>query len=57
MEHTMEVERSQFSVLALVALAAFLLGMALGQLGAVRDLGRSRVSWPAPVPHPRALPP
>ena len=42
----------------LVALASFLLGMALGQLGAVRGPGRSRADWPQPVtPHPRSLNP
>jgi hypothetical protein len=43
---------------ALVALAAFIMGMALGQLGAVRDMGRSRIAWPeATPPHPRSLQP
>jgi hypothetical protein len=43
---------------AIVALAAFLIGMALGQLGAVREAGPSRIPWPAPtVAHPRSLQP
>lgn len=43
---------------ALVALVAFIIGMALGQLGAVRDAGRSRVAWPdSNVPRPRSLQP
>jgi hypothetical protein len=41
----------------LVALAAFLVGMALGQLGAVRGPGSSRVEWPSTPPHPRSLKP
>jgi hypothetical protein len=43
---------------ALVALAAFILGMALGQLGAVRGTAPSRIAWPdATPPHPRSLQP
>jgi hypothetical protein len=43
---------------AVVALVAFLIGMALGQLGAVRGSLGSRISWPAPaVAHPRTLQP
>jgi hypothetical protein len=43
---------------AIVAIAAFLVGMALGQLGAVRGAGSSRVAWPSPaVAHPRTLQP
>jgi len=43
---------------AIVALAGLLVGMALGQLGACRDDGTSRVDWPAPkVPQPRSLGP
>jgi hypothetical protein len=57
MEAVMEVEHSRPSVLAFVALAIFLAGMALGQLEANRESGRSRVDWPAPVPHPRSLQP
>jgi len=42
----------------LVALAAFLVGLALGQLGAVRAPGPSRAAWPSPTPaHPRSLNP
>lgn len=42
----------------IVALTAFIIGMALGQLGAVRNPGHSRVSWPdTTVPHPRSLQP
>jgi hypothetical protein len=42
----------------LVALAAFIAGMALGQLGAVRDVGRSRIAWPdTPQPQSRSLQP
>jgi hypothetical protein len=45
-------------LLALVALAAFLAGLAVGQLGAVREPGRSRADWPKPEPpHPRTLSP
>jgi hypothetical protein len=43
---------------AVVALTAFIFGMALGQLGAVRDASRSRIEWPtATPPHPRSLQP
>jgi hypothetical protein len=52
----MEVERSKFAVFILVALAAFVVGMAAGQAGACRNPGRSRIEWPAP-PHPRTLQP
>jgi len=55
-----EIERSRYWAYALVALAGLLAGMALGQLGAVREPGRSRVEWPAPTPpppHPRSLQP
>lgn len=45
-------------MLALIALAAFLAGLAVGQLGAVREPGRSRAGWPSPEPpHPRTLSP
>jgi hypothetical protein len=54
----MDDERSRTWAYVLVALAAFILGMALGQLGAVRSPGPSRVDWPGPVvPHPRSLQP
>ena len=44
--------------IVIVALAGLLVGMALGQLGANRDAGRSRIDWPAPkVPQPRSLGP
>jgi hypothetical protein len=52
----MTVERSRFAVLVLVALAAFLAGVAAGQLGAVRETGHTRIEWPSP-PHPRSLEP
>ncbi len=51
------LERIRFWTLVLVALASFVAGLALGQIGAVRDPGRSRASWPAPPPHPRTLTP
>jgi hypothetical protein len=51
-----EVERSRLSVLVLVALAAFLVGMAAGQIGAERSPVRSRIDWPVPA-HPRSLQP
>lgn len=51
------LERARFWAYVLVAVASFLAGMALGQLGAVRDAGRSRVDWPAPPPHPRSIQP
>jgi hypothetical protein len=38
----------------LVALAAFLVGIALGQLGAVRNSGPSRIEWPSTPPAPPA---
>ena len=58
MDHAEESRRSLFWSYVLVALAAFLVGMALGQLGAVREPGRSRIDWPAPTaPHPRSLQP
>jgi len=44
--------------LVLVALAAFLAGLAVGHLGADRGPGRSRVEWPgAKPPRPRSLGP
>jgi hypothetical protein len=55
-----QIERPRFWAYVLVALAGLLLGMAMGQLGAVRVPGRSRVDWPAPAPtppHPRSLQP
>jgi hypothetical protein len=53
-----EDERSRTWAYLLVAIAGFLAGMALGQLGTMREPGRSRVEWPAPaVPHPRSLQP
>lgn len=53
-----EVERSRYWAYLLVAILGLLAGMALGQLGAVRDPGRSRVGWPSPTPaHPRSLQP
>ena len=39
----------------LVAAAAFLAGLLLGQAGAVHPHGHSRIEWPAP--HPRSLEP
>jgi hypothetical protein len=54
----MEDERSRAWAYLLVAVAGFLLGMAMGQLGAMREPGRSRIEWPAQTPpHPRALQP
>jgi len=54
----MDDERSRTWAYVLVALGSFILGMALGQLGAVRGPGPSRVPWPAPaVAHPRSLQP
>jgi hypothetical protein len=51
-------ERSRTWAYLLVAVAAFLAGMAMGQVGSLRGSGRSRIEWPAPsVPHPRTLPP
>jgi hypothetical protein len=51
-------ERSRAWAYLLVAVAGFIAGMALGQLGAMREPGRSRVEWPSPaVPHPRTLQP
>ncbi len=42
--------------MALLALACFLAGLAVGQLCAVREPGRSRADWPKPEPpHPRSL--
>lgn len=52
----MEVERSNISVLTLVALVGFILGLAAGQVSCERSLGRSRIEWPSP-PHPRSLQP
>jgi hypothetical protein len=53
-----EEERSRSWAYLLVALASFLAGMAMGQLGAMHEAGRSRIDWPAPaVPHPRSLQP
>ena len=51
-------ERSRVWAYLLVAIAGFIAGMALGQLGAMRESGRSRIEWPAPaLPHPRTLQP
>ncbi|HEY1792260.1 MAG TPA: hypothetical protein VGG34_05035 [Opitutaceae bacterium] len=42
----------------LVALATFLVGVAVGQYGAARPHGPSRIGWPAPAgPRPRSLQP
>jgi hypothetical protein len=50
MRMAQEIDRSRFWAYAFVALAGLLAGMALGQLGAVREPGRSRVGWPAATP-------
>jgi hypothetical protein len=53
-----EADRTRHWAYLLVALAGLLAGMALGQLGAERDLGHPRIEWPAPaVPHPRSIQP
>jgi|HubBroStandDraft_1064217.scaffolds.fasta_scaffold77265_3 hypothetical protein len=53
-----EDERSRSWAYLLVALAGFIAGMALGQLGAMREAGRSRIEWPSTtVAHPRTLQP
>ncbi len=44
--------RSPAVVYLLIALAAFLAGMAFGQLGAPRPGARSRIDWPAGHPAP-----
>jgi hypothetical protein len=50
--------RSRPWALALVALAAFLAGLAVGHLGADRGPGRPRAHGPGPGPaHPRSLSP
>ncbi len=54
----MEDEHSRSWTYLLVAIIAFMVGLALGQLAASRGLGGSRVHWPTPaVPHPRSLQP
>ena len=54
----MEDETSRYWTYLLVALAGFIAGLALGQLGATRGIGGSRIAWPAPaVPHPRSIQP
>lgn len=52
-----EIERRRLWAYAIVALAGILAGMALGQLGAIREPGHSRIPWPDPpvTPHPRSL--
>jgi hypothetical protein len=51
-------DRSGSWTYALVALAALIVGMAIGQLGATRDTGHSRIVWPETTPpHPRTLQP
>jgi|HubBroStandDraft_5_1064220.scaffolds.fasta_scaffold431241_2 hypothetical protein len=58
MDHAQKPENAWFWPYVLVALVAFVIGVALGQLGAVREPGPSRVDWPAPTtPHPRSLQP
>jgi hypothetical protein len=58
MEHAEKSPGGLFWSFVLVGLVAFVIGMALGQLGAVREPGPSRVDWPAPTtPHPRSLQP
>ncbi len=53
-----DINRHQLWAYVIVALAGLLVGMALGQLNANRDAGRSRIDWPAPkVPQPRSLGP
>jgi len=48
------LRRSPLVVYLLIALAAFLVGMAFGQWGAPRPGARSRIDWPAAAPadHP-----
>ena len=54
----MEDEPSRAWAYLLVAIAGFLVGMAMGQLGSMREPGRSRIEWPSPaLPHPRTLQP
>jgi hypothetical protein len=57
MQDVMETETNRKPAYVLVALAAFLIGMALGQLGANRGPGHSRIDWPSPVARPRSLQP
>jgi hypothetical protein len=58
MDHAQKSDSAWLWPYVLVALAAFVIGIALGQLGAVREPGASRVDWPAPTtPHPRSLQP
>jgi hypothetical protein len=52
----MELERSRCAVFLLVALAGFVAGLAMGQIGACNDASRTRIEWPTP-PHPRSLEP
>jgi hypothetical protein len=53
-----ETESRRLWSYAVIALAGLLIGMALGQLGASRDAGRSRIEWPSPKPpQPRSLGP
>jgi hypothetical protein len=53
-----EFESRRLWSYAIVALAGLLIGMALGQLGAPSDPGRSRIEWPSPKPpQPRSLGP
>jgi hypothetical protein len=57
MQAVMEVEHSRFTALLLIALAAFLAGMALGKLEMGRTPGHSRIDWPSTPAHPRSLQP
>jgi hypothetical protein len=52
----MVIERNKFAVGLLVALAGFILGLAVGKVSACRDPGRTRIEWPTPA-HPRSLEP
>jgi hypothetical protein len=49
-----DAERTRLCAYVVVALAAFLAGVALGQLGVSRKSAPSRIEWPQ-APHPRSL--
>jgi hypothetical protein len=52
----MDDKRSRGWAYLLVAIAGFIVGLAMGQLGAER--GHSRIEWPSrALPHPRTLQP
>ena len=51
------LERTKTWAYVLVAAASFLIGLAIGQMGAVRSSADSQLNEPRRPPHPRSLQP